>query len=551
VDVYIKKGKFLYIDRKRAGEIQAEESIDASGLYMIPGLIDIHMHVESSLVTPAAFGAYTVRNGLTTVVAEPHEIANVFGREGIEAMIRSGRDVPCDMYFAIPANVPVTGEQFETSGAAISCKDMLDLKKTDGIICLGEVMNYRQIIQENDSEVARFIAQVHEEDPWYVLEGHCPQLKDAELARYLYLGIGSDHCEHDLEEVRQRFENGMFVQIQDMMMRQEILDFIRENNLYERFSFVTDDTFPDILTQKGHLDYLVRKAVAMGMRPEDAIYSATYTPAIRMRLTDRGLIAPGKIADFLLIDDPAKLNILQTYKRGKKVFDISETEPDQNIYSLGEQFENSVRIERPTEETFKVTIPGFDRRVLVRVMRIWRDTNKVMPTLVEMEVRDGILQWQKSGCALTMVFERHGKNGHIAYGFACGDCLKQGAVASSLSHDSHNLIVMGRNEADMKLAVDALIERQGGIIAVKDGEIKGLLELPVAGIMSNRSVEEAGRQFSAIRKAFDEQGYIHHNNVMNFCLLSLTCVAKLKLTDCGYLDTEMMKIRPLYEEIER
>ncbi len=282
VDVYIKKGKFLYIDRKRAGEIQAEESIDASGLYMIPGLIDIHMHVESSLVTPAAFGAYTVRNGLTTVVAEPHEIANVFGREGIEAMIRSGRDVPCDMYFAIPANVPVTGEQFETSGAAISCKDMLDLKKTDGIICLGEVMNYRQIIQENDSEVARFIAQVHEEDPWYVLEGHCPQLKDAELARYLYLGIGSDHCEHDLEEVRQRFENGMFVQIQDMMMRQEILDFIRENNLYERFSFVTDDTFPDILTQKGHLDYLVRKAVAMGMRPEDAIYSATYTPAIRM-----------------------------------------------------------------------------------------------------------------------------------------------------------------------------------------------------------------------------------------------------------------------------
>ncbi len=548
-DVYVKDGRFLYIDQKKQNEITADNEIDASGRFMIPGLIDIHMHIESSLVTPAAFADYTVSNGLTTIVSEPHEIANVCGKDGIKAMIKDGKDALYDIYYAIPSNVPVMPEKYETAGRAITCQDMLELKDTENVICLGEVMNYMEITQENNSEVGKFIETVRKTDPNYILEGHCPQLKDSDLAKFLYRGINSDHCEHDIEELKQRFENGMFVQIQDLMMKQEVIDFIMENNLYEYFSFVTDDTFPDILIQKGHLDYLVRKAISMGMKPENAIYCATYTPAARMNLRDRGVIAPGRLADFLLLDDINKFIITETYKNGRKVFDITEEKNKNRTYSLGKQYENTVRLEKPDINRFTVHVPGNDRKVKVRVMEIRRNTNVTFPCFVEMEVIDNTLQWQKTDCRLLMVFERHGKNGNIGYGFVKGDGLKEGAVASSLNHDSHDLIVMGCNPQDMKKAVDTIIDISGGIVAVNNGEITGQLSLPIAGLMSNLSVEKAAKQFISIRNAFEKQGYVHRNTVMNLCLLSLTCMPFLKLTDKGYMDTVELRMLPLYEEI--
>ena len=354
---------------------------------------------------------------------------------------------------------------------------------------------------------------------------------------------------HDIEELKQRFENGMFVQIQDLMMKQEIIDFIMENNLYEYFCFVTDDTFPDILIQKGHLDYLVRKAISMGMKPENAIYCATYTPAVRMNLRDRGVIAPGRLADFALLDDINKFIIKETYKKGHKVFDINEEKNINRTYTLGRQYENTVRMKKPDIDSFTVRIPGDDRKVKVRIMEIRRNTNVTFPDFVEMEVRNNILQWQETDCRLLMVFERHGKNGNISYGFVRGDGLKEGAVASSLNHDSHDLIVMGCDPEDMKKAVDTIIEINGGIVAVNNGKITGQLSLPIAGLMSNLSVEKAAEQFISIRKAFEKQGYVHRNTVMNLCLLSLTCMPFLKLTDKGYMDTSELKMLPLYEEI--
>ena len=282
------------IDPQRLNDY-ADEIIEGNERYMIPGLIDIHMHIESSLVTPEAFCKYTVRNGLTSIVSEPHEIANVCGIKGIEAMIASSEKSPYDCYFAIPANVPIMSREYETSGAQITLKDMLKLKEEEKIICLGEVMNYKEIIKENDSQVGGFIDVVHEKEPNYPLEGHCPQLVDFDLAKFLYLGIGSDHCLHDIDELRQRFENGMFVQLQDAMITKEVIAYVCENHLFEYFSFVTDDTFPDILCKRGHLDSLLRKAIGLGMRAEDAIYCATYTPSRRMNLLDRGVIAPGSV----------------------------------------------------------------------------------------------------------------------------------------------------------------------------------------------------------------------------------------------------------------
>lgn len=548
-DVYVKDGSFLYIDRKKQNEITADSVIDACGQYMIPGLIDIHMHIESSLVTPSAFADFTVSKGLTTIVSEPHEIANVCGKEGIKAMIDDGKDALYDIYYAIPSNVPVMPEEFETAGRSITCADMLELKDTENVICLGEVMNYVEITQENSSEVGKFIETVRRTDPDYILEGHCPQLKDADLAKFMYRGINSDHCEHDIEELKQRFENGMFVQIQDLMMRQEVIDFIIQNDLYEYFSFVTDDTFPDILIRKGHLDYLVRKAIAMGMKPEYAIYCATYTPAARMNLRDRGVIAPGKIADFLLLDDLNEFVIRETYKKGRKVFDIAEQKENNKTYSLGSQYQNTVKLSKPDSDKFTAYVPGEDRRVNVRVMKITENTNATAPVFVEMQVVNNTLQWQNTDCRLLMVFERHGINGNISYGFVTGSCLKEGAVASSLNHDSHDLIVMGCNPEDMKKAVDTIIDINGGIVSINGGKVTGQLSLPIAGLMSNLSVEKAAEQFTSIREAFEKQGYVHRNTIMNLCLLSLTCMPFLKLTDKGYMDTVNLKMVPLYEEI--
>ncbi|MBR2791616.1 MAG: adenine deaminase [Erysipelotrichaceae bacterium] len=340
----------------------------------------------------------------------------------------------------------------------------------------------------------------------------------------------------------------MFVQIQDMMLKKEIIDYIIDNDLYEYFSFVTDDTFPDVLVNSGHLDNIIRKAIRLGMKPEYAIYCATYTPAVRMNFRDRGVIAPGKLADFLIIDDPVELNILSTFKKGKKVYDCTEG-IIKSEYSLGKEFENTIKLAVPDLSKFKVHVPGNDRYVNVRAMVVDRNTNVTREKFVTMKVRDNELQWQETDCRLVMVFERHGINGNISYGFASGDCLKVGAVASSLNHDSHDLIVMGANKEDMHKAVKAVIDMNGGIVSVLNGKITGALALPVAGLMTNRTVKETAEDFIRIRKAFEDQGYVHRNTVMNLCLLSLTCVPYLKLTDKGYLNTQDIIPVSLYEEI--
>lgn len=547
-DVYIKDGMFLYIDKKFENEMDADIEIDGKGRYMIPGLIDIHMHIESSLVTPKAFCRYSARNSLTTIVSEPHEIANVCGKDGIKAMIESGKESPYDCYYAIPSNVPITGPKYETSGGTITCEDMLELKQEEGIVCLGEVMNYREIIEENDSEVARFIDIVHKEDPAYPLEGHCPELVDSDLGKFLFLGIHSDHTTHDLKELKQRFENGMFVQLQDSMVIQEVIDYICENDLYPYFSFVTDDTFPDILVNKGHLDGIIRKAICLGMKPEDAIYSSTYTPALRMGLTDRGVIAPGRLADFVLLDDVDSLYIVSTFKKGECIYDRETVQEDHETYDLNGLFEDTVKSRKLNKDDLKMFIDGEDRFVNVRVMKINSVNNRTDEVLVKMEVKDHKLLWKNSDVCLMAVIERHGRDNHIALGF-CLNGVNAGACASSYAHDSHDLIVMGRNEEDILNAINRVIELQGGIVVSLDGKIKAEIELPIGGLLSRKSVEDTAADFVKVRKAFDEIGYRHFNNVMNFTLLSLTCIPILKLTDRGYLNTVTMEQPSLFEEI--
>ena len=547
-DVSVKDGRFYYIDRKRDTDFQAEAVLDAGGMYMIPGLVDIHMHIESSMMTPEPFGNCVAAYGVTTIVSEPHEMANVKGTRGVLEMISAAKNAPIDIFYGIPSSVPSTSERLETTGGNIDCNAMKHLLNEEDVVCVGEIMNYRQIIRENDLEITKFLDYLRQERPGYVIEGHCPSLLELDLARFLYLGIDGDHTEHTLEEVKQRIENGMFFEIQDKMLLPEVLDYIRENQLYEYCGFVTDDTMADVLYEKGQLNYVVQKAVESGFPVEMAVYCATYTPARRMHLYDRGVIAPGKLADFVLLADPAVLAPVYVYKNGVQIFCEKNRSEVSSSYRFPEDFYQSVCLPPVTIEDFRVRVDTDKDEVTVRAIEVHPDRTQTTEKLVIMPVRDHLLDWKDSGCLLAMVLERHGKNGNIGYGFITGACLNKGTAATTYFHDHHNLFVAGDNPEDMLFAVRRIQELQGGFFTVRGGKILAELALPVCGILSERGVKDTALKLKGIRESLAGLGYRHSSPIMSLGTLGLPVSPALKLTDRGLVDVKQSAVVPLIVE---
>lgn len=544
-DVSVKDGRFYYIDRKMDTDFQAEAVLDAGGQYMIPGLVDIHMHIESSMMTPEPFGDCVAAYGVTTIVSEPHEMANVKGTRGVLEMISAAGSAPIDIFYGIPSSVPSTSERLETTGGIIDCSAMKQLLREEDVVCVGEIMNYRQIIQENDLEITKFLRYLRGARPGYVIEGHCPSLLDLDLARFLYLGINGDHTEHTLEEVKQRIENGMFFEIQDKMLKPEVLEYICRNQLYEYCGFVTDDTMADVLYEKGQLNYVVQKAMESGFPVEMAIYCATYTPARRMHLYDRGDIAPGKLADFALLADPAVLAPSCVYKNGVQIFSRKSRQEFPVSYRFPEDFYQSVCLPPVTLKEFAVPADTDQEEVTVRVIEIHPDRTQTTEKLVTMPVRDHLLDWRGSGCLLAMVLERHGKNGNIGYGFITGACLNTGTVATTYFHDHHNLFVAGDNPEDMLFAVKQIQDMQGGFLTVRNGKVLAKLALPVCGILSGKGVRDTALGLKAVRESLEKLGYRHSNPVMSLGTIGLPVSPAVKLTDKGLVDVRQGEVVPL------
>ena len=548
-DVSVSGGKFLYIDSRRSGAVEADETVDAEGRYMVPGLIDIHMHIESSMLTPGAFCRRLAECGVTTIVSEPHEMANVNGMQGVLDMIRAGENSPVDIFYGIPSCVPSTSPELETTGGIITCEEMEGLKENPWVACVGEVMNYRTVIRENQLEITRFLKKLRQQDRIFPIEGHCPALLDLDLAKFLYLGINGDHTEHSMEELEQRFANGMFMEIQEKMLRREVLDYIREHGLEEHFCFVTDDVMADTFCTQGHLDALVRRAVELGMTAEQAIYNASFTPARRMNLLDRGAIAPGKTADFLLLSDLDGFSVASTYKNGNCIWSRGQVTAEQTRnMRFPEPYYHSIRLDYQEQSRFAVPMEPDSGTVRVRVMEIQDGSTRTTEKILDMPVKDGILQWEDSGCLLAAVFERYGKGRAVGYGLLTGDCHKRGAVATSYAHDCHNVLVAGANPADMKLALNRVIEMQGGMAVADAGTIQAELPLNVGGILSDRPAREVGEKLAGVRRAMADQGYRHYNPIMSFCTLTLPASPALKLTDKGLIDVKACKIVPLKME---
>lgn len=545
-DVTVLDGKFFYIGKDQENKLEPKEIIDGKGNYLIPGLIDIHMHIESSMTTPFQFSQGVIPHGVTTIVADPHEIANVFGIEGIKAFMNNDKQVKIDIFYGIPSSVPSTSPYLETTGGIINDKEVIELLSYNKIQCLGEVMNFKDLIEDENSIINNIIKAIKGKKPYLPLEGHCPKIQGVELAQYIYRGIDGDHTQQTPKSLEEKIKNGMFMEIQEKSMTYENLNYLIENNLYEHFCFVTDDVMADKLLD-GHLNKLVKKAIEMGMKPELAIYAATYTPARRMGFKDRGAIAPGKIADFIILEDLKEFKIQKVYKKGQVIYN-GYVEYKEEKGSFPEHFYNSVNLKKLSTEDFKVTAPIEDGKIKCKIINIKNNTTFTEEDDDLIEVTDGILNWEQSSYCLIAVFERYGKGEGKVFGLVGGDVIKEGAVATTWAHDHHNLMVMGRNIEDMMLAANHIIQTQGGYCVVNNGEILASIELPIGGIVSEERIDIFGEKLKKVRNALKGLGYKHNNEIMSFSTLSLPVSPSIKITDKGLIRVKTQEIVPLFAE---
>lgn len=543
-NVAILEDKFFHIGKENLEELQIEKIIDAKGMYMIPGLIDIHMHIESSMTTPKNFANEVIKYGVTSIVADPHEIGNVFGIEGIEAMINASTSNAVDIFYGIPSCVPSTSSYFETTGGEIGINEVLELIKSQNMCCLGEVMNFKDLISQDKTKIKSIIEIIKSKNSSMKIEGHCPKIQGLDLSKFIYAGVDSDHTQQTPSSLKEKIEKGMFMEIQEKSLTKDNIKFLCENNLYEHFCFVTDDVMVDKLI-KSHLNLLIKKSVLMGMSIENAIYVSTYTPSRRMGFCDRGSIAPGKKADFILIDDIKQFNIKCVYKNGKEVLLKENNYSDDKEY-FPNHFYNSVNLECMKSEYFKVESKLQNGSVSCRGIKVNKDSNFTNEVEISINSKEGLLQWEESKYCLVSVLNRYKNGKNKAFGFVLGEVIKKGAVASTYSHDSHNLIVMGKNSSDMAIAVNWVIKNNGGYCVVEDGEIIAGIELPVGGILSQERIDVLACKLKNVREALKKLGYNHMNEIMSFSTLSLPVSPALKITDKGLIDVKKQKIVSLF-----
>jgi adenine deaminase len=330
-------------------------------------------------------------------------------------------------------------------------------------------------------------------------------------------------------------------------MTRDIIQHLIRHDYSEHFCFVTDDVMPDTFVEKGHLNHLIKKAIHEGMRPEDAIYAGTVTPAKRMRLYDRGTIAPNKRADFILLDNLDTFEINRVYKNGSKVYDKNKIYEQEVIRrQFPADFYKSVNLKPLRKEDITITMPIEKGKQACRIIIVSDGTTFTQELIDELPVEDYQLQWQKSQYCLISVFERYGKNGNRALGLIGGDTIKKGAVASTYSHDNHNLLVVGKNQKDVLLAANTVIENQGGFCVAENGEILALVKLPVGGILSEEPLEQLAVEVKKLRNAMEHLGYKHYNPIMSFSTHSLAVSPELKITDFGLIKVDEGSIVPLY-----
>ena len=528
------------------GRYKAKKTIDIHGMYLAPGLIDGHVHIESSMVLPHEFAKAVVPLGTTTVIIDPHEIANVFGLDGIKFMAESGRNIPLDIFIMLPSCVPAT--DMETSGARLKSHDLSTFADKPWVLGLAEMMNYSGVIHRDNSVLKKIGIMKGK-----VIDGHAPGLSGKGLNAYISAGIKSDHECTTIDEAREKLEKGMYIMLREGTIAKNLKTLLplitSENN--RRFMFVTDDRNPVDIVNEGHINFMVKTAIKWGIDPITAVRMATLNPAEYFRLNEFGAIAPGYNADFILFDNFKSFKIKKVFKNGSLVAEdgclILEDKSEPHIY-----LRSSMNVRLLSIKDFAVIPPrpplvkgGMGDLIkvieviagqLITKKRIERA--KIEAELVVSDVKRDILK--------IVVIERHLASKNIGIGFVAGFGLKSGAIASSISHDSHNIITVGTNDRDMLSAVNEIIHLKGGQVVVRDGKIIESLSLSIAGLMSDRSLNEVKEGVEKVSSAAKRLGCPLTHPFMSLSFLSLSVIPELKITDKGLVDVEKSKIVPLF-----
>ncbi|RLC81395.1 MAG: adenine deaminase [Chloroflexi bacterium] len=519
------------------GEYRAKEEIDLDGYYLCPGFIDGHVHIESSMLTIPEFAKAVVPHGTTAVVIDPHEIANVLGLDGIRYMLESSKYNPLSVYVMLPSCVPST--DMETSGSRLASYDLAPLFSDPWVLGLAEVMNYPGVIFGN-SEVLAKIASAGDNP----IDGHAPGLSGRDLAAYVAAGVGSDHECTTIEEAREKLRLGMYVMIREGSTAHNLRDLLPlvtpENS--RRMMFVTDDWHPADLMDKGHIDHLIRLAIDQGLEPIIAIQMATINPAEYFGLKELGAIVPGRRADLVLFDDFKNFRILKVWRGGKLVAEDGKIIPWE-------------RPPRPVtlRSSMNVNWDGVDFRIpaqssRIRVIQVVPGQIVTRKLVTEAKIVDGYAVADVERDILKIaVIERHMASGNMGKGFVQGFGLKKGALASSVAHDSHNIVVVGATDDDMMKAAREIEAMKGGLVAVADGKVLARLALPIAGLMSEKPINEVREELEELTEAAKALGCTLKEPFMAMSFLALPVIPELKLTDKGLVDVTQFKFVPLFE----
>ncbi|MDL2310912.1 adenine deaminase, partial [Peptostreptococcaceae bacterium OttesenSCG-928-C18] len=523
----IYNGKILGI-----GDYEGKEEIDLKGKYIAPGFIDGHIHIESSYLSPEVIGSLLTPCGTTTIIADPHEIVNVCGLNGLDYMLEAAKETKLDIKFMLPSCVPAT--PFENSGANIKATDMLNHINNENILGLGEFMNFPGVVNADEEVVDKLLVAINNGK---LIDGHSPGLTRKELNAYALTGVHNDHECSTVEEMINRIQRGMYVLLRQGSATNDLevlLDGITEENS-RRCVFCSDDRQPKTIMEEGHIDFHLRTTVKRGINPITAIQMASLNAAECFKLYDRGAIAPGLRADIVILEDLEDFKVDSVYISGEKVaenkkylFDVKKV--DNSVVS------SSFNVKDFSKEKLKVVIPSRKANI-IEIQEGGLVTKKIVEE-ININENDEFIYSSDKDIVKVAVVERHSGTGNVAVGLLKNYGIKKGAVALSIAHDSHNIIVVGVNDEDMEFAVNELISQNGGIILVNNQKIVESMPMPIGGIMSDQSEIWVDQKLIKIHEAALNELGINGavEPVMTLCFMSLPVIPEIKITDMGLFD---------------